>query len=103
MDQKKEKNMKLIMKHIFAFKVSRLRRVSLFSLYVEEHRNYYYATRAKAVRNKKKDISMIVDASGGTGTIHQPHMSVQSKNEPERHTLLHTKCTFTKVTILYYA
>jgi hypothetical protein len=44
---------------------------------------------------------MIVDASGGTGTIHQPHMSVQEKNEPERHTLLHTKCTFTKVTILF--
>lgn len=55
-------------------------------------------TRAKAMQNPDCDLSMIVDASGGTGTVFQPHMMSMEKTEPERHKLLKTKCTFTKVT-----
>ncbi len=49
------------------------------------------------VFNIDQDISMIVDASGGTGTLHQPCVNEQLKGEPERAQLLKTKCTFTKV------
>ena len=63
----------------------------------EQHRNYYYAVRAKAERNANYDVSMIVDAAGGQGTIYQPRMMTVAKNEPERHTMLKTTCTFTKV------
>ena len=64
---------------------------------IEQHRNYYYAVRAKAERNANYDVSMIVDAAGGQGTIYQPRMMTVAKNEPERHTMLKTTCTFTKV------
>jgi len=40
---------------------------------------------------------MIVDAAGGTGTVFQPHMMAVEKGEPDRHELLKSKCTFTKV------
>ena len=63
----------------------------------EQHRNFYYAVRAKAERKSNHDVSMIVDAAGGQGTIYQPRMMTVAKNEPERHTMLKTTCTFTKV------
>ena len=56
----------------------------------EQHRNFYYAVRAKAERNSNHDVSMIVDAAGGQGTIYQPRMMTVAKNEPERHTMLKT-------------
>jgi len=64
---------------------------------IEAHRNYYYLTRAKAVRHPNCDLSIIIDASGGTGTVFQPHMMSMEKGEPERHELLKCKCTFAKV------
>jgi hypothetical protein len=71
--------------------------LALWVFVIEQHRNYYYAVRAKAERNANYDVSMIVDAAGGQGTIYQPRMMTVAKNEPERHTMLKTTCTFTKV------
>lgn len=58
----------------------------------------YYATRAKAVRNKANgDISMIIDAGGGSGCSHIPRFQSTEKGEPARHTMLKIKTTFVKV------
>lgn len=43
---------------------------------------------------------MIIDASGGSGTVFQPHFMSMEKGEPERHELLKTKCTFAKVALI---
>jgi len=42
-------------------------------------------------------VSMIIDAAGGAGTVHHPHVKKQVHGEPERATLLKTKSTFVKV------
>jgi hypothetical protein len=56
--------------------------------------------RGKAQKQEKKDagyVSMIIDAAGGAGTVHHPHVKKQVHGEPERATLLKTKSTFVKV------
>jgi hypothetical protein len=40
---------------------------------------------------------MVIDAAGGAGTVHHPHVKKQVHGEPERATLLKTKSTFVKV------
>ena len=61
-------------------------------------REVYYVTRQKAKNNQRKgDISMIIDAAGGTGTTLIPHFCTTEKKEPQRHEMLGTKCTFVKV------
>jgi len=58
----------------------------------------YYDVRGKAVKNKVKgDISMIIDAGGGSGCSHIPRFSSSEKREPARHTMLKIKTTFIKV------
>lgn len=58
----------------------------------------YYRTRSKAVHNKTMgDISMIIDAGGGSGCSHIPRFSSSEKREPARHTMLKIKTTFVKV------
>ena len=63
------------------------------------HRQHYRFLRAKATdpANRNRDISMIADAAGGTGSTFHPHVAIPAKDEPERHTLLKVKCTFTKI------
>ena len=64
----------------------------------EKHGNYYYFTRAKAIRRMSdNDVSMIVDASGGTGTTYSPRYRTTEKGEPSRHSVLKAKNTFSKV------
>ncbi len=53
------------------------------------------------MQNATCDLSMIVDAAGGTGTVFQPHMMAVEKGEPDRHELLKSKCTFTKVRLKF--
>ena len=56
--------------------------------------------RGKAQKKEKKDagyVSMVIDAAGGAGTVHHPHVKKQVHGEPERATLLKTKSTFVKV------
>jgi hypothetical protein len=43
------------------------------------------------------DMSMAVDAAGGSGTTNFPHYAASAKDEPPRHKLLDIKCTFAKV------
>jgi len=58
----------------------------------------YYDVRGKAVKNKVKgDITMIIDAGGGSGCSHIPRFSSSEKREPARHTMLKIKTTFIKV------
>jgi hypothetical protein len=61
-------------------------------------RKAYYTTRKKAVDNKHHgDVSMIVDAAGGSGTIFLPRYSTTEKNEPARHEMCKIKSTIIKV------
>jgi len=58
----------------------------------------YYDVRAKAVSNLAKgDISMIIDAGGGSGCSHIPRFNSSEKGEPARHSMLKIKSTFIKV------
>jgi hypothetical protein len=58
----------------------------------------YYDTRSKAVANLSKgDISMIIDAGGGSGCSHIPRFQSTEKGEPARHLMLKIKTTFIKV------
>jgi hypothetical protein len=63
----------------------------------EQHRRVYYNTRAKAIRNSEFDVSMIVDAAGGTGSTHSPRYNTTEKNEPARHTMMKVTNTFAKI------
>jgi hypothetical protein len=64
-----------------------------------DHRRHYVHARTKATTNlnKYKDMSMIIDAAGGSGSTRFPHYASHGKNEPPRHKLLSIKCTFAKV------
>ena len=62
-----------------------------------KHRQHYYKTRAKAIRNHAHDVSMIVDAAGGAGTTYQPRYHSTEKNEPARHFMCKVKHTFVKM------
>ena len=58
----------------------------------------YYNTRAKASKNiDKGDISMIIDAGGGSGCSNIPRFYSTEKGEPARHLMLKIKSTFIKV------
>jgi hypothetical protein len=67
----------------------------------------YQCTEAKAVitnqiferlDNNCSDVSMVQDASGGTGTVYHPHYHFFSAKEfPKRFDLLRVKCTFCKI------
>jgi len=46
---------------------------------------------------KKGDISMIVDARGGTGSSYIPSFNSSEKLEPLRHTMLKIITTFVKI------
>jgi len=61
-------------------------------------KKHYYDVRAKAVTNMQKgDVSMIIDAGGGSGCSHIPRFNSSEKKEPARHTMLKIKTTFIKV------
>lgn len=63
-----------------------------------ECRQHYYRTRSKVIfRNKFRDVSMIIDAAGGSGTQHHPHVAQAEKGEPQRGEGLKTKATFIKI------
>jgi hypothetical protein len=49
----------------------------------ERQRDCYYDTRAKAVRNRNHDLSIIVDAAGGSGTTHLPRWPNARKGNDE--------------------
>jgi len=58
----------------------------------------YYSTRSKASKNLHKgDISMIIDAGGGSGCSNIPRFQSTEKGEPARHLMLKIKSTFIKV------
>jgi len=58
----------------------------------------YYNTRSKACKNLDKgDISMIIDAGGGSGCSNIPRFQSTEKGEPARHLMLKIKSTFIKV------
>ena len=58
----------------------------------------YYNTRSKASKNLHKgDISMIIDAGGGSGCSNIPRFQSTEKSEPARHLMLKIKSTFIKV------
>ncbi len=58
----------------------------------------YYNTRSKASKNLDKgDISMIIDAGGGSGCSNIPRFQSTEKGEPARHLMLKIKSTFIKV------
>jgi hypothetical protein len=50
--------------------------------------------KATSKKRRKKDMSMVVDASGGAGTKNQPRFITQEKNEPLRQKMLKSKWTF---------
>ena len=56
----------------------------------------YFRKKAR-LRKEKGYVSMIIDAAGGAGTVHHPHVKTQVHGEPERAQLLKTKSTFIKV------
>ena len=58
----------------------------------------YYNTRSKASKNLLKgDISMIIDAGGGSGCSNIPRFQSTEKSEPARHLMLKIKSTFIKI------
>jgi len=58
----------------------------------------YYNTRSKASKNLPKgDISMIIDAGGGSACSNIPRFQSTEKGEPARHLMLKIKSTFIKV------
>ena len=60
----------------------------------------YYNTRSKACKKEnqlKGDVSMIIDAGGGSGCSSIPRFESTEKSEPARHTMLKIKSTFIKV------
>ena len=64
----------------------------------ESAKEQYYRARSKAVKNKTNgDISMIIDAGGGSGCSHIPRFNSSEKREPARHAMLKIKTTFVKV------
>jgi hypothetical protein len=62
-------------------------------------RRHYAKHRSKATlpMNRDHDLSMAVDAAGGSGTTNFPHYAASAKDEPPRHKLLDIKCTFAKM------
>jgi len=66
--------------------------------YAWEVKQKYYNTRSKASKNLHKgDISMIIDAGGGSGCSNIPRFQSTEKGEPARHLMLKIKSTFIKV------
>ena len=67
----------------------------------------YQCTETKSIMSSNQferfginesDVSMVQDASGGTGTVYHPQMHSFSATEfPQRKDLLHVKCTFCKI------
>jgi len=57
----------------------------------------YYNTRSKATKNLDKgDISMIVDAGGGSGCSNIPSFQSSEKGEPARHLMLKKRVLLSK-------
>jgi len=52
---------------------------------------------AKCADSEYSDVSIVIDASGSTGTVFHPHFTAHSKNEQQRHNLLKVHCMFTKI------
>ena len=73
----------------------------------DTHRISYMAQSHKAIlRNELfdrcadglySDVSIVLDASGSTGTVFHSHFTSHSKNEQQRHNLLKVHCMFTKI------